>query len=849
MITLWSVSILVVFIVSVATGLGHEEKPNTNTSHVEIQVFLNQSEHEEETSYIPNFEPDVTNLTLRKCFCDSGQAWNGSACEDTSSYVVMIQQLTGNTVLVKTTSFGNVTIGETFCPEGKKYEYCTENITDCFHGMFYILESGNLDYEQNIFDNYCIENVYGSHSFTNELFAQICVDPIPSCCEEGYSLDATGACVVSGNDIAPPVEKTEHPIALGDIKFQGVKNISCAGSEKVYIINIDYQTLRPFHGIPGWYLIWRSMHTFKRHKIYDFCVSDMIGTDQSHMLVAKFCHTDHEKIHEEKCNNRTCMRKCCEPNAHFVDKECFYDDSLGFQPVFHHPTNMTPGAREPADLTVVHGAPLCPKFYPQDKEDDVFSLLQNGYLHSPGFPEPIPPTKYCLESFEDQAHQIRMYPYVCFPPEENPICTYVQTYFYPILLIISAGFLAVTLVVYLSVPELHATVNGKCIISNVTAHLVAYLSLFTLQIISSENGQNFCRFMAFVTQISFLAAFFWLNVMCFDIWSTLRFMNPASEPREKARLRFRLYSLYSWGCPLVIAIVSVIIESLPEDIDVIRPGFGESRCWFVDNKSLWVYFYGFVLVLVIINIIFFVDVAYFLIVNHIDSVLQRTQQKNRERMWLYVKLFIVMGVTWLAEVISWQIGTCEAWMVFDFVNALQGFLIFLIFTYNKNHIKKMMSKCETVLRQVKESVRTGKPGGANNVPSKAGPGASEQLSQSVSELPSNHSATSNRTFRSQLSCESEPGIRKTSNGTEAGIMAAQVHAQDSIQMDPEAKSPTPKVDHCPKPKESGILPVDEEVEEKSHIDDDQREDIDLSHNGDNSITPHELVLTFTVHIP
>lgn len=29
-------------------------------------------------------------------------------------------------------------------------------------------------------------------------------------------------------------------------------------------------------------------------------------------------------------------------------------------------------------------------------------------------------------------------------------------------------------------------------------------------------------------------------------------------------------------------------------------------------------------------------------------------------MWLYVKLFLVMGVTWLAEVISWQTGECGA---------------------------------------------------------------------------------------------------------------------------------------------------------------------------------------------
>jgi hypothetical protein len=30
-------------------------------------------------------------------------------------------------------------------------------------------------------------------------------------------------------------------------------------------------------------------------------------------------------------------------------------------------------------------------------------------------------------------------------------------------------------------------------------------------------------------------------------------------------------------------------------------------------------------------------------------------------MKLYVKLFVVMGVTWICEVISFQEGTCEVW--------------------------------------------------------------------------------------------------------------------------------------------------------------------------------------------
>ncbi|MPC36297.1 putative G-protein coupled receptor Mth-like 1 [Portunus trituberculatus] len=107
-------------------------------------------------------------------------------------------------------------------------------------------------------------------------------------------------------------------------------------------------------------------------------------------------------------------------------------------------------------------------------------------------------------------------------------------------------------------------------------------------------------------------------------------MRPVAETGELSRLRFKMYSIYSWGCPLFISFVAIIVDSLPEDFDVIRPGFGEKKCWFGDNQPLWAYFYGFVLTLVVANILLFCQVAYILIMAQNDPILQRTRQQNRE---------------------------------------------------------------------------------------------------------------------------------------------------------------------------------------------------------------------------
>lgn len=44
-----------------------------------------------------------------------------------------------------------------------------------------------------------------------------------------------------------------------------------------------------------------------------------------------------------------------------------------------------------------------------------------------------------------------------------------------------------------------------------------------------------------------------------------------------------------------------------------------------------------------------------------------------------MKLVVVMGVTWIADVISWAVGgPQEAWYLTDFINCLQGVLIFIV---------------------------------------------------------------------------------------------------------------------------------------------------------------------------
>lgn len=57
---------------------------------------------------------------------------------------------------------------------------------------------------------------------------------------------------------------------------------------------------------------------------------------------------------------------------------------------------------------------------------------------------------------------------------------------------------------------------------------------------------------------------------------------PTSLEKSQELLRLRIYQVYAWGVPLVIAGVAAILDNLPKTADdtFLRPRFGEKSCWF-----------------------------------------------------------------------------------------------------------------------------------------------------------------------------------------------------------------------------------------------------------------------------
>ncbi|XP_049956981.1 G-protein coupled receptor Mth2-like isoform X1 [Schistocerca serialis cubense] len=340
------------------------------------------------------------------------------------------------------------------------------------------------------------------------------------------------------------------------------------------------------------------------------------------------------------------------------------------------------------DMFVLYGT-ACP--CNRYEVDDAFEMLDNGTLTFESFM--VPASDYCLD--ETVGGNLTLY--LCFPETECPLEEKDALFFYPAGTVLSLPFLAATFVVYALFEELRNRV-GTALMCYVAALFVAYALLAAVQISLGYVSIAFCLTAAFIIYFSFLASFFWLNVMCFDIfWTFSGFRSLRGTAREREHKKFIIYSIYSWGCPLILLSVTLVMQfhnDIPDGL--LRPQFGVKKCWFPDDITILAYFYGPVGVLVLCNIILFILTAIRIaqlkretaMLKGTDS--RRHDDDNRQRFNLYLKLFLVMGVNWSMEVISGLVGGPDyVWYVTDICNTLQGVLIFVIFVW-KDRIRRML---------------------------------------------------------------------------------------------------------------------------------------------------------------
>lgn len=259
---------------------------------------------------------------------------------------------------------------------------------------------------------------------------------------------------------------------------------------------------------------------------------------------------------------------------------------------------------------------------------------------------------------------------------------------------VSIVFLVLHLLAFLVVPDLQ-NLSGKNLASLCIALLLANISFMSGQRI--ETGTRSCAASGIITYYGYLASFFWMLTMAFDIWRTLKIATfELRVSSGKQWKKFIIYSIWSWTAPLILMIAAVVTDLSPSgSVNIyVRPFFGVHSCWFGHRQALLIFFAAPFAVIMIANIGFFASSAHMIFST--TSTTRYTASGSTQRDFrLYIRLALVMGLTWLTGLFGGYLDIDALWYSFIALNTLQGLFIFLAFTCN-----------DKVIRTIKELICT-----------------------------------------------------------------------------------------------------------------------------------------------
>ncbi|XP_046390301.1 probable G-protein coupled receptor Mth-like 3 [Ischnura elegans] len=404
------------------------------------------------------------------------------------------------------------------------------------------------------------------------------------------------------------------------------------------------------------------------------------------------------------CNipGRPCLRKCCamDQAMNFTTLECepYHAEDGWFRPNLTVDEVGTTHVLEDGQFAIFHGNHclgylLEPKFY---REDVHYLHLGNGSLLIPDRSGSwLGPRDFCVEYFPEVDTYL---PYICLSSGkvsgDKDSCLHVLFVLYPIGMIVSSVFLLLSIAVYAIVPKL-CNLSGKLMICYMVSLLCSFISLTVVQKDGESLQDKACVVLGFIMYFSMLCTFFWLNVLCIDITLTFRPTQSISgKPQERERKKLIFYPLYACGMPVLLTIVAIIAEHHPGTKGtVFQPDFART-CWFYEDFTRMIFFICPVAIILSVNLCLFIYTAYNIsIINRKNR--QCTDKKDKwrcakgdkNRLRTYVKLYVVMGITWIMEILSFVIGGSKCiWVFTDMINTLQGLWIFIILICNRKVI-------------------------------------------------------------------------------------------------------------------------------------------------------------------
>ncbi|XP_055935569.1 uncharacterized protein LOC129965577 [Argiope bruennichi] len=315
--------------------------------------------------------------------------------------------------------------------------------------------------------------------------------------------------------------------------------------------------------------------------------------------------------------------------------------------------------------------------------DDEFIKYLNDSIYVPRYDKVYEPTNY-----HTRDGKTLVCSHFGYASDENKFFE-VMGYVTLIGLGISMLSLFLHFVMFWIVPDLQ-NLSGKCLVSLCVALFFAYASYIIGA--STTLSQSSCTLVAFFKYYFFQSSFFWMAVIAFDVWRTLKMATTELRVSSGKQIkRFIIYSFFSWGTPLSLTGLLAVAEFTDTFPLIYRPGFASPQCWFLKRRSLATFFFGPLVLIMLMNVVLFFTSSRMILMTTQSSVKQQSQAQRRN-FKLYLRLALLMGLTWIVGVVASYADVESLWYLFCVLNTFQGVFICAAFSFSSKVVKYLKDK-------------------------------------------------------------------------------------------------------------------------------------------------------------
>ncbi|CAH1794738.1 unnamed protein product, partial [Owenia fusiformis] len=203
--------------------------------------------------------------------------------------------------------------------------------------------------------------------------------------------------------------------------------------------------------------------------------------------------------------------------------------------------------------------------------------------------------------------------------------------------------------------------------------LMAYVSYMVGPLVS--HNATMCKCLAILIHYFYLSSLFWMNIISIDMYKTFRPSSIMIRSGSSKKLKtLVMYSLYAWGFPVIIVTTSLVLDTTSIDQNF-KPMYGIGICQLTNVNPRIIFFMTPIGCIILINSILFGIVIYSL--RHTLNETAHVKAKQDHQLSVYIKLCVLMGITWLLGFIGMFINLNINWYFFTFFNASQGVFIFI----------------------------------------------------------------------------------------------------------------------------------------------------------------------------